>query len=182
MNKRLLSTLITIVLLAWGVPGQKLKAPKLEPTASTETQQQMIKEGVALHDEGDYDGAIARYEQVLKENPNDAQAHTKAGRAKLYFGRVPEALIHFEAAIKADPNYDRAYYEQGFIYLRQNKLPESQEAFENVGFLRDRLYASYANCTTVLPQDRLLPASHRSTKSPRRLETDYTRHLRLCVR
>ena len=71
-------------------------------------------------------------ESLLKENPNDAEAHTKAGRAKLHFGRVSEALYHFQNAIKTDPNYDKAYYELGFIYLRQNKLPEAQQAFENV--------------------------------------------------
>lgn len=71
-------------------------------------------------------------ESLLKENPNDAEAHTKAGRARLYFGQVLEALDHFQTAIKADSNYDKAYYEIGFIYLRQNKLPEAQQAFENV--------------------------------------------------
>ena len=71
-------------------------------------------------------------ESVLKENPNDAEAHTKAGRAKFYFGRVAEALDHFQAAIRADPNYDKAYYELGFIYQRQNRLADAQQAFENV--------------------------------------------------
>jgi len=77
--------------------------------------------------EQDFYGHLGRLvidynESVLKENPNDAEAHTKAGRAKFYFGRVAEALSHFQAAIRADPNYDKAHYELGFIYQRQNKL------------------------------------------------------------
>jgi hypothetical protein len=71
-------------------------------------------------------------EHVLKEDPNDAEAHTRAGRARMFFGQVPEALAHMHAAVKADPKYDRAWYELGFIHLRQNNWAEAQQAFENV--------------------------------------------------
>ena len=87
--------------------------------------------------ERDFYGHLGRLtieynESLLEQNPNDAEAHTKAGRAELYFGQVLKALDHFQAAIKADPKNDRAYYELGFIALRQNKLAEAQQAFENV--------------------------------------------------
>ncbi len=87
--------------------------------------------------EQDFYGHLGRLvidynEFLLKENPKNAAAHTKAGRAKFYFGRVSEALIHFQTAIAADPNYDKAYYELGSIYLRQNRLADAQQAFENV--------------------------------------------------
>jgi tetratricopeptide (TPR) repeat protein len=68
------AALIAIVFLALSVSGQKLEPPKLEPTSATETQKQLIKEGISLHDDGDYAGAIGRYEQVLKENPNNVDA------------------------------------------------------------------------------------------------------------
>ena len=71
-------------------------------------------------------------EWLLQENPNNAEAHTKAGRAEVYFGQVQKALNHFQTAIQADPNYDKAYYELGFIYLRQNKMADAQQAFEQV--------------------------------------------------
>lgn len=68
----------------------------------------------------------------LEENPNDAEAHTRAGRARAYFGQVAQALEHFHAAIKADPKYDQAYYELGSIFLRQNRPAEARQAFETV--------------------------------------------------
>ena len=64
------------------------------------------------------------------EDPNDAQANTKAGAAEHYFGEVGAALGHLRAAIKADPNFDRAYSELGYLYLELNKLPEAQQALE----------------------------------------------------
>ena len=85
----------------------------------------------------DYNDHLSRLfldcnESLVAENPNDAEAHTKAGRANLYFGQVSKAMDHFLAAIKADPKFDRAYYELGSIYLRQQRLAEAREAFENV--------------------------------------------------
>ncbi len=85
----------------------------------------------------DYDRHLANLilecsEALVEENPHDADAHTKAGRANLYFGEVAKALDHFNAAVKADPKCDRAYFELGSIYLRQKRLVEAREAFENV--------------------------------------------------
>jgi tetratricopeptide (TPR) repeat protein len=85
----------------------------------------------------DYSEHVARIfldcnESLVAENPNDAKAHTMAGRADFHLGQINQALDHFLAAVKADPKYDRAYYELGSIYLRQNRLAEAREAFENV--------------------------------------------------
>lgn len=73
MKKRTLSGVI-ILLLACVAHAQKLGEPKLEPTPSTPSQDQLIDQGVALHDRGDYDGAIRHYDEVLKENPNNVLA------------------------------------------------------------------------------------------------------------
>ena len=74
MKNRLVCSFVVLALLAFAVAGQKLEPPKLEPTPDTESQRALIKEGVGLHDKGDYDGAINRYEQVLTENPNSISA------------------------------------------------------------------------------------------------------------
>ena len=74
MRKRIVTTLATLILFATAVQAQKLPEPKLEPTPSTPAQEELIREGVSLHDRRDFDGAISRYEQVLKENPNNVLA------------------------------------------------------------------------------------------------------------
>src|SRR5206468_1607484 len=70
--------------------------------------------------------AIDYNEWRLVEDPKNAEAHTRAGRARFFFGEVDKALEHYQAAIEADSKYDRAYYELGFTYLRQNKLGEAK--------------------------------------------------------
>lgn len=60
---------------------QKLPEPKLAPSPSTDRQLSLIREGVSLHDRGDFDGAIRKYEEVLAENPSDALALYEMGYA-----------------------------------------------------------------------------------------------------
>jgi Tfp pilus assembly protein PilF len=74
MKKRIIVALGVIALLACSAAAQKLEPPTLDPTPSTERQSELIKEGVALHDRGDYDGAVSRYDEVLRENPNNISA------------------------------------------------------------------------------------------------------------
>ncbi len=74
MKNRIIGVLAVGALLALSAAAQTLEPPKLDPTPSTESQKQLIKEGVALHDQGDYDAAISRYEQVLRENPANIEA------------------------------------------------------------------------------------------------------------
>jgi Flp pilus assembly protein TadD/mono/diheme cytochrome c family protein len=107
----------------------------------------------------DFSGHLAQStidynEYVLKENPNDAEAHTRVGRARLYFGQVPEALAHFQAAIRANPKYDRAWYELGFIHLRQKQLAEAQQEFEKVLDLNPDDYEAEGSLGAVYLQKR----------------------------
>jgi Tfp pilus assembly protein PilF len=54
------------------ISARQIEAPTLVPVPSTPQQAAKIRDGIALHDKGDYDGAIEKYEQVLDENPDNA--------------------------------------------------------------------------------------------------------------
>lgn len=60
--------------LIWPLLADPLPEPKLEAVPSSRPHQRLIQEGIQLHDQRDYDGAIAKYQQVLKENPDDVLA------------------------------------------------------------------------------------------------------------
>ncbi|HEX8475610.1 MAG TPA: tetratricopeptide repeat protein [Pyrinomonadaceae bacterium] len=63
-----------LVLLFFVQAAASQKSPTLTPVPSDDKQSALIREGVALHDHGDYDGAISKYQQVLSENPDNVTA------------------------------------------------------------------------------------------------------------
>jgi tetratricopeptide (TPR) repeat protein len=69
----LLSLVLTLC-SAGAAAAQQIPDPKLTPEPASEKQTAAVREGVALHDRGDFDGAIRRYESVLAENPSNVLA------------------------------------------------------------------------------------------------------------
>src|SRR5215217_2347965 len=74
MAKNFLCSILLILIAVATALGQSLDPPKLTPTPPTEKETALIKQGVALHDRGDYDGAIKKYEEALKDNPTNVSA------------------------------------------------------------------------------------------------------------
>jgi tetratricopeptide (TPR) repeat protein len=63
-----LSIIALLFCLTAALCAQKLEKPTLTPVPPTPAQQKTLQEGVALHDLGKYDEAIAKYESILLEN------------------------------------------------------------------------------------------------------------------
>jgi len=88
-------------------------------------------------------------EAVVKENPNDAEAHTRAGRDQIFLKQVPQAMAHLETAVRVAPDYDRAWYELGYLNLGLDRLPEAQHAFESVVRLNPLDYQAEGNLGNI---------------------------------
>ncbi len=73
------SLVLSIILCASLAVAAQIESPKLTPVASTEDQARLIREGIVLHDNKNYDGAIRKYEEVLKENPHNVEAIYEMG-------------------------------------------------------------------------------------------------------
>jgi tetratricopeptide (TPR) repeat protein len=111
-------------------------------------------------------------ESLVVEDPGNAEAHTKAGRAEFYFGQVQKALNHFRAAIKADPKFDKAYYELGFVCLRLNNLAEAQQAFENVVRLNPDDYEAEGSLGVIFLRNRDLDNAELHFRAALRINPD----------
>ena len=131
MTKRiLLSTLLALFSLT-PVVAQKIEPPKLTPTPSTESQRGVIREGVALHDRGDYDGAISKYEQVLRESPdNDLALYELAYAYQMKKDYRKSLEIAYKGAQYKSDNLT------GFYLLIGNNLDELGESKKAVEVYR----------------------------------------------
>ena len=69
MKKFLLSATFVLALCS-ALSAQKVQKPTLTPKPPTTAQENLIKQGIALHDAKKYDEAIALYQKVLDENPD----------------------------------------------------------------------------------------------------------------
>lgn len=72
--KKIILSLFIFTLLLVSVSAQKIGKPTLTPTEPTAAQNELINEGIKLHDQKKYKEAIESYQQVLKENPDCALA------------------------------------------------------------------------------------------------------------
>jgi len=59
--------------------AEKLPKPDRVPSESTAEQKSIIAAGIALHDAGDFDGAIAKYQQVIDQAPDNIAALHEIG-------------------------------------------------------------------------------------------------------
>jgi tetratricopeptide (TPR) repeat protein len=91
MKKQFLLCLI-IGLFYFSVSAQKIGKPTLTPTEPTPTQEQLINEGIKLHDSKMYDEAIKKYDEVLKANPDCAMAMYEMALSYYYKKDLPKTL------------------------------------------------------------------------------------------
>ena len=78
----------------------------LASTLQAQTFKQEFTEANILNDDGLYSLAIRIYERMLKDDPNNANLHYKAGRAHLSMGvNKAKALPHLIDAVAGIENF-----------------------------------------------------------------------------
>ena len=95
--------------------------------------------GAISYSAGDYAGALARFEDAVKQNPKDAESLSNLGQVLVRMHRTAEAIPHFERACALNP--DRWAYR--FNLARA------------LGLLQrwDEAIASYRQAQTLFPDD-----------------------------
>src|SRR5690606_17256139 len=75
--------------------------------------------GFVYHEQGDYTLAIADYDQVIRLDPENADAYYNRGLAYHASGAYAEAVADYTQAITLNPEDVEAYYNRGMIYFAQ---------------------------------------------------------------
>ncbi len=97
---------------------------------------------------------IAFNENVLKDHPEDEQAHAKLGEALLQFARFAEARDHLQRAVQLNPSNHQAHYDLGALYLAEKQLGDAQVEFETVVRLNPDDYQAHGSLGSVYYRKR----------------------------
>ena len=68
------STMVIALFATFAFAEESLSEATKAPSLPSPAQRALVQQGVALHDSGDYDGAIRKYKQVLADTPNEVNA------------------------------------------------------------------------------------------------------------
>jgi tetratricopeptide (TPR) repeat protein len=82
----------------------------------------------ALFQEGKFQGAMALYENILKQDPNSALVFRRIANCLEQSEKYDDALKNYDRAIKLDPYFYDAYYEKALLLY--NTLRKADQAFQ----------------------------------------------------
>ncbi|MBD2663765.1 TPR repeat-containing protein [Richelia sinica FACHB-800] len=130
MDKKL-AVLITCLLLGCFVGSRPLAAQAEVVVAQARNPElkQLFEEGRRLVDAGDYNGAIAIYQQAARLDPRNARIHSGMGYLYAQQGNFSLALTAYRRAIAIEPNNSDFYYAVGYIKGNMGDTNGAKEAY-----------------------------------------------------
>ncbi|ACK71346.1 Tetratricopeptide TPR_2 repeat protein [Gloeothece citriformis PCC 7424] len=133
MLTRLFLILITLFL---NVPPNPILAQNID---------QLFEQGNAAQNEGNFTEAERIFRQVIKINPNNADAYRYLGIALRNQGKLEEAIAAYNTAIEINPNYAEVYNNLGVALYYQGKLEEAIAAYNTAIEINPNYAEVYSN-------------------------------------
>ncbi|MBI5450432.1 MAG: tetratricopeptide repeat protein [Gammaproteobacteria bacterium] len=81
---------------------------------------------------GDYATAAELFTWLVDEYPDDIRSRYSLGVAKLYLGKIDEAIIDFNAVIDLSPDYVDVYFALADVYYKTGRIPDSVETMQRL--------------------------------------------------
>lgn len=97
---------------------------------------ELIDEAMAFEGKGDHAGALVKWQQALKQDPEDARANNGLGITLGLTGRTDEALAAFQKATTVDRDFFEAWYNLGTLAMYAQRYELAVQAWRNTVRLR----------------------------------------------
>ena len=111
------------------IKGLSSQAGDSSRSTGSQTKMEIIKEhfnrGLRYSFSKNYDGAIKEFQEVLKLDPNSAEAYNNIGFAYFDKGDINNAIIQHKKALEINPDFANAYYGLALAYERKNRVKDA---------------------------------------------------------
>ncbi|MBV8885475.1 MAG: tetratricopeptide repeat protein [Chroococcidiopsidaceae cyanobacterium CP_BM_RX_35] len=121
-------TILGVVALLIGVTPAIYAQTNLPPTQKK--GENIYQEAESKLKSGDYQGAVAAYNQVLQLDNNDADAYVNRGIARFQLGDRRGAIEDFTQALHLNPADAEAYNQRGGVYLIMGDKHKAKADFQ----------------------------------------------------
>lgn len=153
MKKTCYTLLITILL---SISAKMLYAQN--------TSGDLIKQGIALHNQGKYDDAIAKYNEALKLDPNNEYGHYELAFSLYAENKYDDAIPHLEISVKsANKNLSVASYSLlGTIYDNNKQGKKAIEIYKKAIEIDPDYPQIYYNLGITYSRNQMYPEAEAS--------------------
>jgi tetratricopeptide (TPR) repeat protein len=98
----------------------------MEPMMSSQT---LLRIAMQEHQAGDAESAKAHYEQILAQDPNDADALNLLGVLSLQCGNLPKAQDLIQRAIDIEPNVAEYHHNLGQVFIKSGNFDDARSCY-----------------------------------------------------
>ncbi len=100
--------------------------------SSVRAQDEGLKKGLTLLNQGNFDEAIVVLRQEVDKNPQEPEGHVALGISYLEKGENSLAQDHLQKAAQLDPNTVTASYTLAMLYEKEQELTKAIEEWKKV--------------------------------------------------
>lgn len=111
-----------------------------------------IDDARKLIEMGSFGSAIWQLKKLLKESPNDADAHNLLAFSYRSLKKFDEAETHYERALRLDPEHAGAYAYQGVLFLETGRPDKARRNLERIREICGRGCSEYQNLRDAIQQ------------------------------
>ncbi len=105
--------------------------------------------GVAHARQGQFDEAIAAFQEAIQLEPDHEWAHNNLGYTYINMEQFDEAIVALNEAVRAAPDNAQAHYNLGLAYANQEQFEEAVPAYQEALRLDPSMVLTYIDLAII---------------------------------